>query len=218
MDLIKSVWLNEPSILMGIASGKVVVSTYVADPRGRIPSAPRQVFRKNDGVAELPVVDVDGDGLPDLELGFTQKDSRDSLMKQITTKELDYRLRFYFNRGESGFPKEADCQCDVELHLDRTELRLGLGHRDYFVRSVMLEGDFNGDGKKDLLVRDRSDGFSIYYFISRQAGFSTKPDLSLNCPGEIDEWEITDLNNDGASDLIVKLAQGNLWRIFLSQK
>jgi len=33
-------------------------------------------------------------------------------------------------------------------------------------------GDFNGDGKTDLLVRDHSDAISVYFFVSREKGFS----------------------------------------------
>ena len=79
MDLIKSVWLNEPSFLPGIPSGKVLVSTYIADEHGRIPAEPQQVFRKNDWTAALPVVDVDGDGFLDLVLGYSHIEDKEGV-------------------------------------------------------------------------------------------------------------------------------------------
>ena len=69
-----------------------------------------------------------------------------------------------------------------------------------------------------MLVRDHSSEISVYFFVSRQKGFSPHPDLRFSCPGQIDEWEVKDLNNDGVSDLIVKLAKQNAYRIFISQK
>lgn len=216
VDLIKSVWLNEPSFLPGVPSGKVLVSTYMADAHGRIPSEPQQVFRKNDWTAALPVADVDGDGFPDLVLGYSHIEDKEGLSKLITAKKLDYSLRFYFHRPGAGFPKEADCQRDVVIHLDRPTMHEELPQ--YFRRYVKLGGDFNGDGKTDLLVRDHSDDISVYFFVSREKGFSLKPDLRFSCPGPIDGWEVKDLNNDGVSDLIVKLAQQNGYRIFISQK
>jgi hypothetical protein len=218
VDLIKSRWLNEPSFVPGFPSGKVLVSVFMADEQGRIPAQPQQVFRKNDWMAALPVVDVDGDGFPDLALGFSQMDTREGLRKEVTAKQLDYSLRLYFYRPGAGFAKEADCQREVVLHIDRAELLLGANPRQYIERYVKLGGDFNGDGKASLMVRDHRDEISVYFFLSRDRGFGSKPDLQFHCPEPIEAWEVEDLNNDGISDLIVKLANENACRIFISQK
>jgi hypothetical protein len=216
VDLIKGIWLNEPSFLPAVPSGKVLVSTYIADEHGRIPAEPQQVFCKNDWTPAMPVVDVDGDGYPDLVLGYSHIEDKEGFRKMITAKKLDYSLRFYFHRPGTGFPKEADCQRDVVIHLDRAEMQEDLPQ--YFGRYVKLDGDFNGDRKTDLLVRDHSDDISVCFFVSREKGFSPEPDLRFSCPEPIDEWQVTDLNNDGVSDLIVKLAKQNGFRIFISQK
>ncbi len=193
----------------------MLVSTYLADGQGRIPAEPQQVFRKNDWTAPLPVVDVDGDGFLDLVLGFSHLDSRESLNKELTAKQLDYSLRFFFYRPGLGFPKEADCQRDVVIHLDQVEMLRNWGWQD-LARYVGLGGDFKGDGKADLLVRDHGDAISVYFFVSREKGFSLKPDLRFSCPEQIDGWVAKDLNGDGVCDLIVKLGKQNAWRIFIS--
>jgi hypothetical protein len=217
VDLIKSVWLNEPSFIPAVPSGKVLVSTYIADKHGRIPAEPQQVFRKYDWTPVVPVVDVDGDGFPDLVLGYSHIEDKEGLRKMITSQKLDYNLRFYFYRPGIGFPIEADCQRDVVIHLDRARAEMPEGLHQLFGCYVKVGGDFNGDGKTDLLVRDHSDAISVYFFVSREKGFSPEPDLRFSCPEPIDEWQVADLNHDGVSDLIVKLAKQKGYRIFISQ-
>ena len=217
MDLIKSFGVNEPSFVPGVPSDKAVVSAYIADQHGRIPAEPQQVFRKNDFTVALPVVDVDGDGFLDLVLFNRHMDNREAVAKMVTTKQLDYTLRFYFYRAGMGFSKEAACQRDVIFRLDRAELMGWIGTENYDI-FVKLVGDFSGDGKTDLVVREHDNEISVYFFISREKGFSLKPDLRFSSPEEIDDWEARDLNNDGVNDLIVKLRKQNAYRIFISQK
>jgi len=218
VDLVKSVWLNEPSFVPGVPSGKVLVSVYTAGEQGRIPPQPQQVFRKHDWLAALPVMDVDGDGYPDLVLGFGHIDSREGLRKQITARQLDYTLRFYFNRPGAGFPTEADCQRAVMIHLQDLQSPLDWELPQNFQRYVKVGGDFNGDGKTDLLVRDQRGAISAYFFQSRTKGFSLEPDLLFNCLEPIESWQVEDLNGDGISDLIVKLAKEDAFRVFVSRR
>jgi len=218
VDLLKSVWLNEPSFIPGVPSGKVVAGLYLADERGRIATAPRQVFRKSDWSAPLPVVDVDGDGYLDLALGFRHLDNKESIAKMITDKETDYVLRFYFYRPGTGYPNEADFQRDVTIQLDRDDLQLGWDLPGDLAPYVKVGGDFGGDGRADLLARERSDEITAYFFISREKGFSLEPDLRFQCPEPVADWQVADLNHDGVSDLIVKLANKKGYRIFVSHR
>jgi len=218
VDLLKSVWLNEPSFIPGVPSRKVVAGLYPADDHGRIAAAPRQIFRKSDWSAPLPVVDVDGDGYLDLALGFRPLDNKESVTKMITDKETDYLLRFYFYRPGTGYPSEADFQRDVTIHLDRDDLQLGWNLPGDLAPYLKVGGDFNADGNADLLARERSDEITAYFFVSREKGFSAAPDLRFQCPEPVADWQVADLNHDGVSDLIVKLEKKKGYRIFISQR
>jgi hypothetical protein len=223
VDLIKSVWLNEPSFIPGVPAGKVLVGVYFADDHGRIPSQPQQIFRKNDWTPAVPVVDVDGDGFPDLVLGYNHLDSKEGLSQEITARQIKYSLRFYFfrpgnNFPDHNFPDQPDFQRDIVIRLDHAEGPFDWNLAQNFQRYVRFDGDFNGDGKKDLLVHDHGNTISVYFFVSRALGYSLEPDLQFDCPGPTDEWQIADLNNDGISDLIVKLANEKGYQIFISHK
>ena len=104
------------------------------------------------------------------------------------------------------------------IHLDHVGSPLDWSLPENFHRCVKVGGDFNGDGKADLLVRDQRGAISVYFFISRQKGFSLMPDLLFNCLEPIEDWQVADLNGDGVSDLIIKLAEQDAYRIFISRK
>ena len=216
LDLIKSTVSDEPSFVPGLQSGKVLVGIYLADQRGRIPATPTQIFRKSDFSGCLPMVDVDGDGFMDLVLGDIPIDSREGARSMITAGKFKLLLRLHFFRPGAGFSRDTDYQRAVAVYYGR-QLGWSPENRLYSDQLVTLNGDFNGDGKKDLLARDNSDKISVYFFNSREAGFSTKADLEFPCLEQMDWWQIKDLNGDGISDLIIKVKDKDLYHIFISQ-
>jgi hypothetical protein len=162
------------------------------------------------------MVDVDGDGFMDLVLGSIPLDSRDGVRDSIIAGKVNLNLKFHFYQPGQGFSKEPEFQRTVPIYFDN-ELIWDQNNRIYTEKFLSFNGDFNGDGKKDLLVRDHSGGISVYFFNSRQTGFSTKADMTFHSPEPMNWWVIRDLNNDGVSDLVVSLRESNGFRIFLSQ-
>jgi hypothetical protein len=216
VDLIKNKWMGEPWFLPGTLSGKVIVQIHMANDQGQIPEKPQQVFRKNDWIESIPIVDVDGDGYTDLVLGYNQFDTREGFRKAFMAKRLDFNLRFHLFRPGMGYPEKPDFQRDLEIHLDQHSIDLNWGRRRDFERFVDLSGDFDGDGDRDLLFRDSSDRVSVYSFISRQVGFEQKPGLYFDYKEPIEWFKIIDLNNDNVSDLVMKCKRAGSFRVFLS--
>src|SRR5262249_47217695 len=153
---------------------KVLVGIYLGDKQGEIPAEPQQVFRKNDWSSALPMVDVDGDGLVDMVMGYIPINAREGFRKVVTAEQVDLNLKIYLCRPGATYPREPDCQRDVLLQFQR-EFFFTWDRRLYYEQFVNLNGDFNGDGKKDLLVRDGKNEISVYSFISREKGFNAEP-------------------------------------------
>ncbi len=216
VDLIRNTLPDDPWFLAGILSGKVLVRIYTADAHGQIPAEPQQVFRKNDWIDSVPIVDVDGDGYLDLVLGYSPFSSREGYRKVFSAKQIDFSLGFHFYRPGAGFPEKPDFDTSLLIHIDYRSVDLSLPRHQFFKTFVNLHGDFNGDGRKDLLIRDRANRISAYTFVSRQAGFAKTTDLWFPYADPIDRLQVEDLNGDHISDLIMKLNKKDTFRVFRS--
>jgi hypothetical protein len=217
VDLIKGTMPGDRWFLAGILSGKVLVQIYTADEHGQISAEPQQVFRKNDWIDSVPIVDVDGDGYLDLVLGYSPFSSREGYRKVFSAKQIDFDLGFHFYRPGVGFPEKPDFNTSLLIHIDYRSVDLSLPRHLFFKTFVNLHGDFNGDGRKDLLIRDRADCLSAYPFLSRQAGFAKTADVLFPYTDPIDRLQVEDLNGDHISDLIMKLNKKDTFRVFLSR-
>jgi hypothetical protein len=198
IDRIENSWDGNGPVLPG--AGRVMVSIFLSGADNTFPQKPQWVFRKNDGVMTHPI-DIDGDGKLDLPLGYSQWKGREDVARSFTAKKIDYSLRFHFF-GDQGYSESPDCQRDLALSLEDNDPLNAINNSAEFELNVLFDGDFNGDGRRDLLARDEKDAVSIYYFRSRKEGFSSKPDLQFMSAAS-DELMIEDVNGDGVSDLLV---------------
>ena len=76
----------------------------------------------------------------------------------------------------------------------------GLGG-DSLQSGALAFGDFNGDGRCDLLVQDRPDSLSVY--LSTGEAFAPEPAMILS-QQDILAFGIADVNGDGRSDVVAQ--------------
>jgi hypothetical protein len=153
------------------------------------------------------VMDLRGDGTCELVLLEikTGLASASGVLETALTHGLDWSLTIRsFHHG--AFSRSPDASVPV------TTILPGEVAREW---PIFIQGDFNGDGRPDLLVRGSETRWNILYSTTDGRWFASQPALTFDAPGR-GYIEIQDLNGDGLSDIIWhELDQPNL-SIFMS--
>jgi len=188
------------------------VRIFLADPNGQLPAAPTQVVVGQNILlnARLPVYDFNGDGALDFAM-FKTDITVTEIAKWVRQSfgKIDGDLNFYlFDRKDGSYPRRPSFSKPIRMRfkVDLMEAMMGLVWERYLSTMMRFEGDFNGDGRLDLLVRDETNRIAIYLNSADPVRiYLGDPDIVLDNLPSFGGLALDDLNGDGATDVILYL-------------
>jgi hypothetical protein len=172
-----------------IKKHKSKFSIYIAAEDGSFHIEPDQMFESTF----LPFlnnlfIDVDGDQEKDLVLiePITRGFSIGSILNKFISKGTDIKIWILPYRDGVCFSKK--------IMMKKVKMKFLMGI------PINLEGDFTGDGKKDLLMLE-NDAIRIFPLIDMNAGFAKRAKFRIKLQNP-SSYIIQDVNNNRKSDLI----------------
>ena len=197
---------------------KTNIIIFLRQKDGDLPENPSQVLRcrgipvKGDypGPSYFsPFVDTNKDGFLDIVLIElkVQLISASSLVEAIVSKGLDWVLSIRLFKEGKGYSNRADFKMDVTTMLPISE---------QFAHSINFDGDFNADGRPDLIIRRDMTQCNIYLSSLANGFYEKVSKLQLELPAE-GRMSVEDLNSDGISDIyLIDYEKGRI-TVFLSE-
>jgi hypothetical protein len=197
---------NRKDLILWKTSGelfdlKTNVMVFIRQEDGNLPQRPNQILRCKGVPFDMDyrkwhasiLSDINDDGLLDIVLLDlkTKPLSVSTFIETVVSKGLDFVISVRPFKKDKGYSEHADFMLDVTAMLP-----IFGGVADF----ITLDGDFNADGRKDLIVRRTLSQCDIYLSSSASGFFDLKPKLQLQVPQQ-GRMFVEDLNNDGISDI-----------------
>jgi hypothetical protein len=147
------------------------------------------------GMSQGHWIDLDGNGRRELVLPVVSLGIAD-IIRILISKNVKVQFYFYFVSGAGKMSQEPDFIKDVTL-----EVGLEEGGE---AQIVNFQGDYNGDGRKDMVVATGKDELSVFLGKEPSKGelFEHRPEERI--PVEtFGHFDAVDLNGDGRDDMIL---------------
>ncbi len=87
---------------------------------------------------------------------------------------------------------------------------------EWFAYSINFDGDFNSDGRPDLIIRRDLTNWNIYLSSLANGFYEKESKLQLEAP-EQGQMFVRELNNDGISDIYLMDYEKGRITLFLSE-
>jgi len=183
----------------GIFSLRSVLLIYYGTAPGQFPEKPSKVFVSEGIIAGDPdeiCKDFNGDGRQDLVLPYF-KISLTGIIKILITRNIKLKYQFYLCGEDGKYPEKPSFKRDINYKFSFSE--------DGEPTIAKFDGDFNGDGIKDMLIAPDRNKISIYYGNKTEV-FPKKASVEYKNIRIPNNAKIADLNKDWKSDIYFRLS------------
>jgi hypothetical protein len=179
----------------GLSNFRGVINVFHGGPGG-FSETPQQVIISEGTASAMSLVrDVNGDERLDLVLPSV-KISISAIIRFLVTRSIPINFNIFLLHEDNRFSERPDFTKEVKFKIDFS------GDSD--TQAMDLDGDYNGDRRKDFVFGTGETELSIYLGEPGHDDrlFSKKPVTKVEAEayGELDS---PDLNNDGYSDMII---------------
>jgi len=167
-------------------------AVFLGNREGTPPSEPFQRFTSGGLLSGVSIEDLDGDGVPDMTV-WSLRMGLWPFVDILLRKAVTINSQHFYASWPEGFSGRPAQQLSHEFRIDMAQ--------QHYFRGIVpnTDGDFNGDGVRDLVAGRDLDTLGIYLGVARK-GFETRPWVTLRSEG-VNYVTPGDLNGDGLSDL-----------------
>lgn len=183
----------------GLSNFRGVINIFHGGVNGYTKEPQQVIISEGTASSRTFIRDVNGDGRLDLILPSV-KISITSIIRWLITRSIPVNFNIFLLNEDSRFSDRPDFTKEVKFKIDLS------GESD--TQAMDLDGDYNGDKRKDFVFATDEDELSIYLGV-REGGdrlFSKKPAAKVRADA-FGELRSPDLNGDGYSDMIIYYPQ-----------